>query len=327
MGRHLTPEEEAERERRRVESRAAKDGRLRLRSQMVTLDAQVVRLTPAQEERRVQDLAVRMAARQERIRKSKLMLVKSAAEELGDESVATEATRLSLLEDQRLITRAELEQQATSGAFRWLGTKLILGWNWLARQAHAFLRGMLNFVPYGIMKRFAIRQGIAAILALGGGISYTLYDVAGQVKSTGVMDLNGITTVGLNYVLDAGFNSGTQVTTWYLGLINGSSAPTLAAADTMGSHAGWTEYTTYSQTNRVAWDEGAAAAGSMTNSVTSDFSMNGSGTVAGGFLTSSSTKSGTTGTLFMTATFSGGNQTVSNGDTLKLTYTLNTTAS
>ena len=319
MGRHLTPEEEAERERRRVEARAAKEGRLRLRSSMVTLDAQVVRLTPQQEDERRQDLAKRMSARAQRLRGRDLELVKAGAERLGDEDVATEATRL--------LTRVDLEKQANVGALRWFGQKLVLGYNWLARQAHAFLKGLMEFLPYGLVKRFAVRQGLAAILVLGGGLSYTLTDAAGVVKSTGVMDLNGITTVGLNHVLDTVFHATSQVTTWYMGLINGASAPTLAAADTMSSHAGWTEYTAFSQTNRVTWDEGAASAGSTTNSTTMDFSMNASGTVAGGFLTSSSTKSGTSGTLFMTATFSGGNQTVSNGDTLKLTYTLNTTAS
>lgn len=321
----LTPEQAAEAERRRVEARAAKEGRLHRRhinqkvDGVVNLDAQVVRLTPAQELDRQKDLAVRMAARSERIRKSRLVLVKSAAEELGDERVAEEATRL--------ITRAELEEQAKAGAFRLFGTRVVFAWNWFARKAVAFLTKLKDLIGYRPMKRWAISSGAAAILVLGGGLSYELCNPDGSVRASGTMDLNGITTVGLNHVLDTVFNAGTQVTTWYLGLINGASAPTLAAADTMSSHAGWTEYTAYSQTNRVAWDEGAASAGSMTNSVTSDFSMNASGTVAGGFLTSSATKSGTTGTLFMTATFSGGNQTVGNGDTLKLTYTLNTTAS
>lgn len=321
MGRQLTPEEQAERERRRVEARAAKEGRLRLRSalQQNALDAQVVRLTPAQEEQRRQDLAVRMAARESRLRGRDLQLVKGAAERLGDESIAEEATRL--------LTRADLERQATGGALRWLGAKFVLGWNWLARKAHAFLQAMMDFVPYWLVKRFAIRQGLAAILVLGGSMSAVCVGADGQVKWTDTLNLNGITTVGLNHVLDTVFHAGTQVTTWYMGLINGASTPTLAAADTMSSHAGWTEYTAYSQTNRVTWDEGAASSGSITNSTTMDFSMNASGTVAGGFLTSSSTKSGTSGTLFMTATFSGGNQSVGNGDTLKLTYTLNTTAS
>jgi hypothetical protein len=37
---------------------------------------------------------------------------------------------------------------------------------------------------------------------------------------------------------------------------------------------------------------------------------------------SNNTVGGTTGTLFSTASFAGGTQTVNNGDTLKVTYTI-----
>ena len=325
MGRQLTPDEEAERERRRVEARAEKEGRLhrkRVEQELgsaVRVDAQVVRLTPDQEAQRRKDLAVRMAARDERLRLQKLQLVKSAAEELGDEKTAEEATRL--------ISRAELKQQMEGGIMKILNTRLVLSYNWLAKKGMEFLRRMADILPYGIVRRIGLRHGFAAALVFGGGLSYTLCNPDGSVRATGLMEINGITTVGLNHILDTEFHATAQVTTWAMGLINGGSAPTLAAADTMGSHAGWTEYTAYDETNRVTWDEGAASAGSVTNATTMDFSMNATGTVAGGFLTSSSTKGGTTGVLFMTATFSGGNQAVGSGDTLKLTYTLNTTAS
>ncbi len=129
----------------------------------------------------------------------------------------------------------------------------------------------------------------------------------------------GVTNVGLNHVLDTEFHSGTPVTTWYLMLINNSPTPTLAAADTLASHAGWSETTSYTG-NRPAWTVGSASLQASTNASTVDFAINGTVTVYGVGLASAS--SGTSGTLFATAAFSGGTQAVANGDTLKVTYTV-----
>lgn len=281
------------------------------------VDVEKVRLTPEQEELRRVDLAKRTAEREGRLR---LVRFKKF-EELRAEFGTLDSDEVNHLRD-----RVQMEIEAEKGA-KSLGENLVLSFQGLKAKARAAIRAVMAVMPWNWTKRWAIRSGVAMLLVFGGALTSTQYNAAGEVVSVRSGEINGITTAGLNHILDTEFHGGTQVTTWYLGLINGASTPTLAAADTMSSHAGWTEYTTYSQTNRVAWDETAAASGSNTSNTTSDFSMNGSGTVAGGFLTSSSTKSGTTGTLFMTASFSGGNQTVSNGDTLKLTYTLSTTAS
>ena len=135
---------------------------------------------------------------------------------------------------------------------------------------------------------------------------------------------NDITNVGKNYIFDVMFNDGTQIAnnSWFIGLINLTSFSALAAGDTMSSHSGWIEFTAYSQSNRVAWGSGAAASQSVTNATPATFDMNGSGTVKGIFITSSNTKSGTTGTLWSTALFSA-DVPVVNGDQLKITYTLN----
>ena len=71
----------------------------------------------------------------------------------------------------------------------------------------------------------------------------------------------------------------------------------------------------------------AAASQGVTNGTTSDFTMNATATIKGLFLNSDSTKSGTAGLLFSTAAFSGGNQSVNSGDTLKVTYTVSATSS
>ncbi len=133
---------------------------------------------------------------------------------------------------------------------------------------------------------------------------------------------NGITDVGIAYLLDAGFDDGTKSTTWYIGLIDNAAFSALAAADTMSSHTGWAESAAYGETARVTWTNGATSSRTMTNASTSDFTMNATATIKGVFITSNNTKSGTTGTLWSTATFSS-NASVTNGDTLKITYTIN----
>lgn len=134
--------------------------------------------------------------------------------------------------------------------------------------------------------------------------------------------LNDIVDVGVNSLLDVAFRNQTQIATWYMGLVDNSGFSAFADADTMSSHSGWNEFTTYSDANRITWVPDAAATRAISNSTTSaDFNINGSGTVKGIFITSNNTKSGTTGTLWATAAFAS-NVAVVNGDVLKVTYTI-----
>lgn len=112
---------------------------------------------------------------------------------------------------------------------------------------------------------------------------------------------NGAATVGLNYVLDTSFRNQTQIATWYAGVIAGSGFSAVSVNDTMGSHAGWTELTGYSESVRQTWSPGAAAAGVIANATAMAFTINASTTAQGIFITSVNTKSGTTGTLWCTA--------------------------
>lgn len=147
---------------------------------------------------------------------------------------------------------------------------------------------------------------------------------AGEVLEEQEFD-NGVVNVGKDAILGIMFNAITQITTWYIGLIDNAGGPTLAAADTMASHAGWAEFTNYSEATRVEWTEDAASGQSITNSTAVTFNINGAGgTVFGVFLTSDNTKSGATGTLWATAAFAAP-VTVSNGDQLKVTYTVSVT--
>ena len=152
-------------------------------------------------------------------------------------------------------------------------------------------------------------------------------DKDGNLKWT-AESKNLVVTAGLKYMAGSALTSITQITTWYLGLITGpGSGTTIVAADTMATHAGWTEFVNYSNANRVTAT--LATATTATPSVVTNtaspavFNINGAGgTVAGAFLTSANDKSGTTGTLFSAADFgSPGDRVVVNGDTLSVTYT------
>ena len=126
---------------------------------------------------------------------------------------------------------------------------------------------------------------------------------------------NIIVTAGLNHILDTQFHATTQVTAWYIGL---KGAGTPVAADTMASHGSWAELTGYAG-NRKEWTEGAASAGSMTNSSSVDFTINATATVAGAFLNTAAT--GTAGTLYGVVDFSSSRAVIS-GDTLQVTVTV-----
>ena len=135
-------------------------------------------------------------------------------------------------------------------------------------------------------------------------------------------DGNGNTTAGLNSILSVYLASGTQITTWYLGLVDSAAFSTYAAADTMSSHSGWAESTAYSESVRQTWTAGTVASGSVSNSASlATFTINATVTMQGAFLVSNSTKAGTTGTLFATGSFASAQSLVS-GQTLTVKCTI-----
>lgn len=138
---------------------------------------------------------------------------------------------------------------------------------------------------------------------------------------------NLVVTAGLNKYLDATLKTGLTSPTWYVGLVTGpGTGTTYALADTMASHAGWTEDQTYSNATRPAFTPGTIASGSVDNSASKAvFNVNGTATIAGGFLSDNSTKGGTTGTLLGAGDFSGGDRAVQSGDTLNVTVTASIT--
>jgi len=162
-------------------------------------------------------------------------------------------------------------------------------------------------------------------LFIGGFFHVECYDRSGKLKWESLAK-NGVTTPGLNHILDVEFHGSAQSTTWYISLIDSSGYTGLDPTDTMGSHAGWAECTAYDEATRPEWTEGAAAGGVITNATRVNFTMNATKTVKGAFLVDNSTRGGSTGNLFCTALFTGGDQAVEDDDVLKVKYTLTATA-
>ena len=149
------------------------------------------------------------------------------------------------------------------------------------------------------------------------------FDKDGNLKNTHTFN-NGVTDLGINTALDILFRDAVaKITGWVIGLIDTSGFTAVAAADIMSSHTGWVEFTQYSEANRVPWTTIAAAAKAITNSTPATFNINAGGAenVEGVFIVDQNTKGGTTGTLWATALFSG-SIPVTNGDQLKVTYTV-----
>lgn len=135
---------------------------------------------------------------------------------------------------------------------------------------------------------------------------------------------NDIVDQGLNSLLDVYFRAQTQITVWYMGLIDGTGSQTLSNSDVAGTHAGWSENTSYTGgPTRKNWTSALAAAASrsISNSSTLDFAFTTTQTIHGIFIIDDATADTASEVLWATAPFSS-EVTVNNGDTLKVTYTV-----
>lgn len=127
------------------------------------------------------------------------------------------------------------------------------------------------------------------------------------------------TIAGANYLLDVGFKNGTRLTTWYLGLISDADGVEVDEDDTMSSHAGWTEFQSYSGGVRRTWSAGTQAGGILAATAVTTFTLTASGAIRGLFLASSSTLGGTAGTLY-SAGLDASARLVNNASTLDVDY-------
>ena len=132
---------------------------------------------------------------------------------------------------------------------------------------------------------------------------------------------NLVVNVGLVDSLDKHFKASAYTSAWYVGLVSGT--PTIAALDTMASHAGWYEVAPYAGARPTLTLGSISATGTVDNSaVKAAYTINATMVVGGAFLVTLPTASQTSGTLYGGAAFTGGNRSVVSGDTLNVTVLL-----
>ena len=165
------------------------------------------------------------------------------------------------------------------------------------------------------------------------------HDAEGNVKWEDRFP-NLVNAVGKQLMLDT-LLSGTTYTTVgpFLGLISGAS-PTFTAADTMVTHAGWTEFINYtvggSAVRGTAAFSAASSSGTTPSNVTTKtasaitYTITGAGgTVGGCFLVTGAgavnTQSSTAGTLYSAGAFATAKVTTA-GDTVSVTYATTATS-
>ena len=147
----------------------------------------------------------------------------------------------------------------------------------------------------------------------------------GALKWSDTFD-NLVVNAGLDDSLDKHLRGSAYTAAWYIGLTDGT--PTVAAADTSASHAGWAEVTAYTEGTRQAATFAAVSGQSTSNTASpASFSINANGTTVGGaFLISVSTKGGATGILYGGGAFTAGDKLLDSGDTLQVTLTATASA-
>ncbi len=137
---------------------------------------------------------------------------------------------------------------------------------------------------------------------------------------------NLVVDTGLDDLLNNQFLGTNYTASFFVGLTDG--APTVAAGDTMASHAGWAEVSDYAEATRAALTLGAVANQSVSNaSNRASFSIDTDDTTIGGaFVTTDNTKDGAAGTLYGVGAFTGADKSADDGDTLNVTVTLTAVA-
>lgn len=177
-----------------------------------------------------------------------------------------------------------------------------------------------DLVAGAIEGNMAVNNGAAG----GGVFHFECYDKNGNLKWADSCH-NLVVNAGLQDMNSQYFKGSSYTAAWYLGLVDASGFTAYSANDTMASHTGWTETTAYSGANRGTVTFGTATTADpsvISNSASqAQFSMTGTVTVKGAFLTSTQDKTTNSGVLFSVSSFqSPGDRSVVSGDTLNVRY-------
>jgi hypothetical protein len=123
-----------------------------------------------------------------------------------------------------------------------------------------------------------------------------------------------------NDMLDKYFEGSGYTAAWYCGLVNASGYSAISVDDTPAAHAGWSEYTGYTQANRpsVAWAAAANGAKAFASEVS--FTIPSSVTLKGPALFNSATKGGTTGIMYSAGLFTEGDRVITGSALLLVSY-------
>ena len=179
----------------------------------------------------------------------------------------------------------------------------------------------VDAVGANVQKGNGTRDGLK-----GGGIfTVRCHDKDGNLKWE-QKSKNLVVNVGLAYMNESFFKGSGYTAAWYVGIYGPASTNNPSSADTMASHAGWTEVTAYTNATRPAATFGAATTADPSvianSAAVAQFLINASANVGGAFLTTGDLPGGTSWVLFSASDFAApGDRVVQNGDVLSVTYT------
>jgi hypothetical protein len=182
---------------------------------------------------------------------------------------------------------------------------------------------LADYASAGLVARPSLEDSVSAPRAT---FDIECLDGEGQVKWVERIE-NMVFTAGKLDLLNVYFGATSKPAAWYLLLK--STAAGEAAADTLATHAGWTEITNlYAAANRPTITFTAATTVSTVNGqiqgTATTGTLSGGGTVTGCGVTQTQAKATTTGVLYNAGDFSA-SRTVASGDTLNVTVTLTIT--
>jgi len=166
------------------------------------------------------------------------------------------------------------------------------------------------------------QNGNRAGFVLGGVFDVVCKDKNGKIKWQDKIE-NLVVDEGLDDVLDKYLKGSGYTAAFYVLITN--TAPSVAAGDTMATHAGWTENTNYDEAVRQTLTLGAVSGQSVDNSASkAAFTVDTNDQVIGGaVIVTDSTKGGTSGTIFCGGAFTGGDKSdVDDNDVIEVTYTV-----